>query len=180
MIQTKGTATVPFSFFPLASMANEQVIASIRQIIEAQLAPEPEFFLVEVRIKPTNNVKVFIDGDKGIPVEKLVQLNRALYAQLEASALFPDGDFSLEVSSPGLDEPLKMHRQYLKNIGRKVEVTLLDGAIKEGTLLAVTEDQLTLEETPPRKKGVKPDPKLSKQLNIHFTEIKHTVVCIVF
>src|ERR1044072_7077753 len=107
-------------------MANEQVIASIRQLLEGLLSSNPEYFVVEVKIKPTNNVKVFVDGDKGIPVEKLVQLNRALYAQLEAAALFPDGDFSLEVSSPGLDEPLKMHRQYLKNIGRKVEVTLLD------------------------------------------------------
>jgi len=160
-------------------MANEQVIASIRQITTAQLALDLDYFLVEVRIKPTNNVKIFVDGDKGVPVEKLIQLNRALYAQLEAAALFPDGDFSLEVSSPGLDEPLKLHRQYLKNVGRKVEVTLLDGTVKEGTLLAVTDDQLTLEENPGKKKG-KPDPKLSKQINIHFTEIKHTTVCIVF
>ena len=53
--------------------------------------------------------------------------------------MFPDGDFSLEVSSPGLDEPLKLHRQYLKNIGRFVEVIEQDGTRKEGKLLSVTE-----------------------------------------
>jgi len=154
-------------------MANEQVIASIRQLIEELLSPDPDYFLVAVRIKPTNNVKIFVDGDKGVPVEKLVQLNRALYAQLEAAGLFPDNNFSLEVSSPGLDEPLKLHRQYLKNIGRKVEVTLLDGTVKEGTLLAVTDTQITIEEVLGKKKE-------KKQTDIHFTEIKHTLVCIVF
>jgi ribosome maturation factor RimP len=154
-------------------MANEQVIASIRQLLEGLLSSNPEYFVVEVKIKPTNNVKVFVDGDKGVPVDKLVTLNRALYPLLESAGLFPDNDFSLEVSSPGLDEPLKLHRQYLKNIGRKVEVTLLDGTLKEGTLQAVTEGQVTIEEVIGKKK----DKRIS---DIQFAEIKHTKVCIVF
>jgi ribosome maturation factor RimP len=154
-------------------MANEQVIASIRQLLEGLLSSNPDYFPVEVKIKPTNNVKVFVDGDKGVPVEKLVALNRALYPLLETAALFPDNDFSLEVSSPGLDEPLKLHRQYLKNIGRKVEVTLLDGTVKEGNLLTVTEELVTIEEVLGKKKE-------KKTTDIHFTEIKHTKVCIVF
>jgi ribosome maturation factor RimP len=172
-------------------MANEQVIASIRQLTEDLLSLDPDYFLVEVRIKPTNNVKVFVDGDKGIPVEKLVKLNRALYAQLETAGIFPDNDFSLELSSPGLDEPLKLHRQYLKNIGRKVEVTLLDGTTKEGALLAVTNEHITIEEVLGKKKEIssadslsqkkdKSGPKQKKSTDIHFTEIKHTLVCIVF
>ena len=154
-------------------MANEQVIASIRQLLDELLSSNPDYFLVEVKIKPTNNVKVFLDGDKGVPVEKLVSMNRALYPMLEAANLFPDNDFSLEVSSPGLDEPLKLHRQYLKNIGRKVEVTLLDGTVKEGNLLAVSEEQIIIEEVLGKKKE-------KKTADIHFTEIKHTKVCIVF
>ncbi|WP_246485025.1 ribosome maturation factor RimP [Chitinophaga qingshengii] len=154
-------------------MANEQVIKAIRELAEGLLANDPDNFLVEIRIKPTNNVKLFIDGDKGIPVDKLVSFNRKLYALLETSELFPDNDFSLEVSSPGLDEPLKLHRQYLKNIGRKVEVTLLDGAVKEGTLLEVTDDSITIEETIGKKKE-------TKQTALKLNEIKHTKVCIVF
>ena len=169
MIQTKGTGS-PLLVF---CMANEQVIASIRELATAMIADYPEYFVVDIRIKPTNNVKLFVDGDNGVPVEKLVAFNRNLYTRLEAEALFPDNDFSLEVSSPGLDEPLKLHRQFVKNIGRKVAVTLLDGSEKEGTLLAATETQLTIEETVGKKKE-------KKTTDINLNEIKHTKVCIVF
>lgn len=154
-------------------MANEQVIARIREFLDALLAEKPEYFVVEIRIKPTNNVKVYVDADNGASIDKLVSLNRQLYPQLEASGLFPENDFSLEVSSPGLDEPLKTQRQYIKNIGRKVEVTLLDGTVREGKLTAATETELTIEETVGKKKEIKVS-------NINLTEIKHTKVCIVF
>ncbi|WP_326995703.1 ribosome maturation factor [Chitinophaga sp. 212800010-3] len=154
-------------------MANEHVIKTIREIAEGLLVDHPDNFLVDIRIKPTNNIKLFLDGDKGVPVATLVSFNRQLYPLLEAAALFPDNDFSLEVSSPGLDEPLKLHRQYLKNIGRKVEVTLLDGSVKEGTLLAVTDDAINIEELVGKKKE-------KKSTDLKLNEIKHTKVCIVF
>jgi ribosome maturation factor RimP len=69
---------------------------------------------VEVRVKPTNNIKVFIDADEGMPLSALADYNRKLYKQLEESGMYPDGNYSLEVSSPGLDEPLKKSRQYKK------------------------------------------------------------------
>ncbi|HEX7845269.1 MAG TPA: ribosome maturation factor [Chitinophagaceae bacterium] len=136
---------------------------------------EPGFFLVEIRIKPTNNVKVFIDADQGISIEKLVQLNRRLYKDLEEAGFFPNGDFSLEVSSPGLDEPLKLHRQYQKNIGRHVEVLLNEGAKKEGKLIAVAEGEITLEEE--KGKGKK---KETIQHSIPFDQIKTTKIQIKF
>jgi ribosome maturation factor RimP len=142
MKQQQGTGTFPALF----SMVNE-TIKAVESMVQALLAEEPGYFLVEVRIKPTNNVKVFLDGDNGIPIEKCVQVNRALYKQLEASGFFPGDDFSLEVSSPGLDEPLKLLRQYKKNIGRKVELLLQDGSKKEGRLLEVGEDGIIVEET---------------------------------
>lgn len=170
MIQMKGTQSCPLLLF---CMPNEQVIAPIREMTEALLAEKPEYFLVDIRIKPTNNIKVFIDADNGAAIGTLASLNRQLYAQLEAAALYPDGDFSLEVSSPGLDEPLKTPRQFTKNIGRKVEVTKLDGEVVEGKLLSATEAELVLEETIGKKKEL-------KQTTINLPEIKHTKVCIVF
>ncbi|NLR59743.1 ribosome maturation factor [Chitinophaga polysaccharea] len=170
MIQTKGTRYCPLRAF---CMANEHVIKTIREIAEGLLVNDPDNFLVDIRIKPTNNIKLFLDGDKGVPVATLVSFNRQLYPLLEAAELFPNNDFSLEVSSPGLDEPLKLHRQYLKNIGRKVEVTLLDGSVKEGTLLAVTEDAINIEELVGKKKE-------KKSTDLKLNEIKHTKVCIVF
>lgn len=154
-------------------MANEQVIVPIREMIEPLLADKPEYFLVDITIKPTNNIKVFVDADNGASIDKLVSLNRQLYPLLEASGLFPADDFSLEVSSPGLDEPLKSPRQFQKNIGRKVEVTLLDGTVLEGKLLSFNETEILVEETIGKKKEI-------KQTNINLSEIKHTKVCIVF
>ncbi len=110
------------------------------------ISTEPDLFLVEVAIRPVNNIKVFIDGDEGITIEKLVQYNRRLYRQIEEENIFPTGDFSLEVSSPGLDEPLKLHRQYLKNIGRFVEVVENDGSKKEGKLISADKRVIIVEE----------------------------------
>ena len=105
-------------------MQTETQIRSIEEKINGLLAAHPAHFLVEVRIKPTNNIKVFIDGDEGVVLSDLIQYNRKLYKELEDSGFYPDGNFSLEVSSPGLDEPLKLFRQYKKNIGRYVDITM--------------------------------------------------------
>lgn len=110
------------------------------------LAGDPGFFLVEIKIRQGNNIKVFIDADQGAGIDKLVRYNRGLYKQIEEKGLFRDGNFSLEISSPGLDEPLKLHRQYLKNIGRYAEVVKKDGIKIEGKLLSASEKEIVLEE----------------------------------
>lgn len=136
---------------------------------------EKDLFLVEIRIKPTNNVKVYIDGDQGVSVERLVYYNRKMARQLEEEGIFPDGDFSLELSSPGLDEPLKMHRQYVKNVGRPVEVVMLDGIKQEGVLKTVGEEAIELEMTTGKGKKM-----VVSQLTIPFIQIKTTKIQIKF
>src|SRR4051812_24397087 len=156
-------------------MQKEQHIQAVEKWVKDLLAEHPSHFLVEIRIKPTNNFKVFIDGDEGIVLSDLIQYNRKLYKLLEESTLFPDGDFSLEVSSPGLDEPLKLFRQYKKNIGRFVDVTLNDTTKKEGKLISASEDEIVVEtETGKGKK------KEIKQETILFTDIKTTKIQIKF
>jgi ribosome maturation factor RimP len=152
-----------------------ETVKTIGELVQTTLAAEPNYFLVDIKIKPTNNVKVYIDGDQGISIEKCVQFNRALYKRLEEVALFPGGDFSLEVSSPGLDEPLKLHRQYRKNIGRQVELVLQDGSKIEGRLLEVSEDGIIVEETRGKNK--------KKEIVNHtvlFENIKTTKIQVVF
>lgn len=156
-------------------MANETEIQQIEKLVDQLLEAEPEYFKVLVKIKPTNNVKVFIDGDHGLPIEKCAWFNRKLYKLIEESALYPDGEFSLEVSSPGVDEPLKLHRQYSKNIGRMVEVLFNDGSKKEGKLLQVAEADIIIEQT--NGKGKKA---VTQQLVIPFENIKATTVQIQF
>lgn len=156
-------------------MGNESQIKAIEKLVEETLGADPVYFLVEVRIKPTNNVKVFLDGDTGISIEKCVQVNRALYKKFEELNFFPDGDFSLEVSSPGLDEPLKLERQYKKNIGRQVEVLLNDGNKKEGRLAEMTPDGIILEEV----RGEKKKKELINNTYL-FSNIKKTKIQVVF
>jgi ribosome maturation factor RimP len=163
-------------------MDKETQIESIRRMTEEIISEEPVYFLVDLRIKPTNNVKVFLDGDSGITIEKCVQVNRKLYRKLEESAIFPDGDFSLEVSSSGLDEPLKLLRQYKKNIGRLVEVQLQDGTQKEGQLKDVSNEGIVLEiSTGKPTNGKLPSKKkeISSQ-SFLFNNIKSTKIQIVF
>lgn len=156
-------------------MSTEGYIQVLEQKINALIAADKDVFLVEIRIKPTNNVKVFLDSDLGISIDRLIQYNRALYKQLEEENIFPGGDFSLEVSSPGLDEPLKMHRQYLKNTGRFVEVLQVDGVKKEGKLISTSDTEIVIEEE--KGKGKK---KELVQHSIPLEAIKTTKVQIKF
>jgi ribosome maturation factor RimP len=156
-------------------MLIDDQITVLEQKVNDLIKEEPGVFLVDIRIKPTNNVKIFIDADNGVNIDKLVQYNRKLYRDLEESGLFPGGDFSLEISSPGLDEPLKLHRQYRKNIGRFVEVTRKDGLKTEGKLVGVTETEITVEEEKGKNK--------KKEMVVHtipFDNIKTTKIQIKF
>ena len=156
-------------------MSTDTQIGVVKQKINELLAEHPTHFLVEIRIKPTNNFKVFVDADEGVNLAVLIEYNRKLYKFIEESSLYPDGDFSLEVSSPGLDEPLKLNRQYKKNIGRFVDVLLNDSTKKEGKLIEATEDGIIIENE--LGKGKKRE---IKQETILFTDIKHTKIQIKF
>jgi ribosome maturation factor RimP len=156
-------------------MSIESQIQAIEQKVKTLISPDPESFLVDVKISPGNNVKVFIDADHGVSIEKLTQYNRRLYKQIEESGFFPNDDFSLEISSPGLDEPLKLHRQYVKNIGRNVEVILKEGIKKEGKLMSATNNEIVIEEEKQNKKN-----KEIVQHTISYNEIKTTKIQIKF
>ena len=145
------------------------------QFINELLEGDTDNFLVDLRVKPGNNIKVFLDADSGISIARCVSINRALYKKIEEAAWFPEGDFSLEVSSPGLDEPLKLLRQYRKNLGRSVEVTMKDASRIEGKLLEVTEDGIVVEEIKGKNK--------KREVIAHyllFDNIKQTKIQVVF
>ena len=150
-------------------------IQAIARKIEDLIAGEPDLFLVEIKIKPTNNVQVFIEGDQGVSIERLIKYHLSLYKQIEESGMFPNGDYSLEVSSPGLDEPLKNFRQYQKNIGRPVEVITIDGLKREGKLLSTNEQEIVVEEI--KGKGKKAE---TIQHTILINQIKTTKIQIKF
>jgi ribosome maturation factor RimP len=156
-------------------MSLDSVVHTIENLVNKFLENEPDYFLVEVKVKPTNNIKVFIDGDKGISIEKCVQFNRQLYKIMESNNFFPSGDFSLEVSSPGIDKPLKLQRQYVKNTGRNVEILFNDGSVKTGRLINVSNEDIMIEEKVGKGKKLE-----TIQLVIPFSNIKTTTVQIEF
>ena len=134
-----------------------------------------DIFLVDIKIKPTNNIKIYLDADTGLGIEKCIKINRSLYKIMEEMGVYPDGDFSLEISSPGVEEPLKLPRQYIKNIGRDVELSLPDETKITGKLLAANDDVLTLEITTGKGKKA-----VTEKLDFLLADIKQTRVIIKF
>jgi ribosome maturation factor RimP len=156
-------------------MNTDAQIQAIEQRVKTLISPDPESFLVEVKINPGNNIKVFIDADHGVSIDKLAKYNRSLYKQIEESGLFYNNDFSLEFSSPGLEEPLKLYRQYLKNVDRYVEVVLKNGIKREGKLVNANEKEITVEEQIGNKKQ-----KETVLYTILYNDIKTTKIKIKF
>ncbi len=167
----KGTGLFPSAFYSIMSSLN--LIETVQKLLIPLL--EEDIFLIEIKVKPINNIKIYLDADGGLGIERCIKINRALYKIMEEMGFFPDGDFSLEVSSPGIGEPLKQQRQYVKNKGREVEVVLADDTKITGKLLEVTEEMITVETTEGKGKKL-----LLKNEEIPISNIKQTKVLIKF
>ncbi len=155
-------------------MNTSEESAKIEEFVRNLIETQENLFLIEVKITPANKVTVLLDGDNGVTIDDCTKVNKALYKFIEENNLF-GGNFSLEVSSAGVDKPLKLLRQYKKNIGRKVKVTLIDGCIVEGKLTDVTTEDITIEE-----KTGKGNKIIMNKTTILFNQIKDTTVLITF
>jgi ribosome maturation factor RimP len=121
--------------------------------------PGEEFFVVDVKAsasKVRSKVTILIDSDSGIGIDDLGKVSRAIEEDLE---VLMTSEYTLEVSSPGVDTPLAFARMYKKNIGRKLKVTFTDGQVIKGELTEVGEDSFVI--VPEKKKKEKeiPPPK---------------------
>lgn len=101
-----------------------------------------EIFVVDIMINSGNTIIVHLDSNKGITLDECVEFNRFITGRLDKDL----EDYNLEISSPGLDSPFKVEKQYLKYAGRKVELIMSDGKKKIGTLLAYREGEIDVEE----------------------------------
>lgn len=112
---------------------------------------------MDIKLNPAiNKYEVFIDSMEGITIEACMKVSRFLEAQIDLDDSFPE-QYSLDVSSPGMENPFKVAEQYAKNIGKTVEVVLNSGVKKEGILKSADGEILKLEvHIPPPKKGMKP------------------------
>ena len=146
-------------------------------LLTEALVASQHLFLIDFQIDQNNNIKVVIDGDRGVTVEDCVMISRAIEHNLDKEMY----DFSLEVTSAGATSPLVLPRQYLKNAGRILTVKTLSGETLEGNLQEVNEKQITLKWTDREPKQVgKGKITVEKTTIIPFENIKESKVKLIF
>ena len=148
----------------------------VRELAQNCLVDESQF-LIEVIISSKagpRRVLVILDGDKGVTIETCAKVSRALSNALDESALIDD-NYTLEVTTPGLDHPLKLKRQYYKNVGRGFKVHTKDKALMQGTLAEVDEERIVLKQEV--KEGKKTE---VKTIEIPFEQIEKAFVMVSF
>jgi ribosome maturation factor RimP len=146
----------------------ETVVKLVEEGIE-----NTDYYVVDITVsdsKIKRKITIFLDTDEGITIEQCRLFSRNLGNQLEEII---EEAFTLEVSSPGADSPLKFERQYIKNIGRSLKVLTTDQTEIKGKLTEVNDGSITIE--PEAKKKVKPE-----AVTIRIDEIKEAKVIISF
>ncbi len=152
-------------------MLKEKIEQKVNAFIEGQ-----DLFQVDVKITPQQKIMIFVDGvSQNITIDQCVKISRMLEAYLEEEGLVGE-KYTLEVSSPGMDQPFKIMQQYFKSINRSVEVLKKDGIKLEGTIKKVDDNEIQLEIIK-LEKGKVVD---TQYVDIPFHEIKTTKKLITF
>ena len=130
---------------PLFCFGTVELTVEIENLVEPLL--EKDQFLVNIIHKSgsgSGKLLVLVDSDTGLTIDDCARISRKLSIELENRDYF-DSNYLLEVSSPGIDQPLQLIRQYLKNIGKKLRIHMLDGQEIEGKLTDVQKDFIRIE-----------------------------------
>ncbi len=158
-----------------------QTIEEKIQTLLLEKFAEPDFsdcFIIEILFGKKNDLEVYIDSDSGMSFDKCRTISRGLEAVIDEQDWLGE-TYTLDVSSPGLDRPLKFARQYQRNIERELEVTMADGVIKIGKLLEATDTHFTIEYVKVTKVGKK-NVKETVQEPIEYESIKRALVQVSF
>ena len=148
----------------------------IEEIVQSRIA-DTDLFLVDVKVDTQNNITVTIDSPEGILVDTCVEMSQFIESQLDREK----EDFALEVSSPGVGQPLKVLQQYTKILNGTVEVLLNNGIKLNGILREASTDGILLEyETKEKPEGAKRPVKVTKTEPYAFAEIKSVKETIIF
>ena len=148
----------------------------VTTLLEAALSEKSHLFLIDLSISESNQIKVVIDGDPSVSVQDCIDVSRAIEHNLDRDA----EDFSLEVLSAGVSEPLTMVRQYQKNVGRKLKVKTEQQTV-EGQLTAATDQDVTLQWKTREPKPVgKGKVTVQKEAVIPYNDIVEAKVMITF
>ncbi|RMG58233.1 MAG: hypothetical protein D6722_23840 [Bacteroidetes bacterium] len=164
------------SFF---GMLIDQVQEQIRQKISET---NPDVFVVDIQLKQGKQsvLSIKVDTDQGITLNACAEISRALGLLLEEEPTL-DFPYKLEVSSPGVGQPLRLHRQYQQNLGRKLHVVFHDRQELKGLLHHVDEEFFVLEPLPTRRsaRGSGPQRKTaSEPVKVAFSDVLEAKVFI--
>jgi ribosome maturation factor RimP len=169
----------PLSFFLELNMD------AVKTKIEQWLAPllaEKNFFLVDIKVILGKKIEVYVDSDEGIHIDDCATISRFLEKNIDGSGLVPE-NYVLEVSSPGMSNPLKVPRQYKRRIGRTLEILKTDGSLLEGKLTTVDDDKIVILQEPKTTAKKKASStknteaeESAKELTIKYSDIKRALL----
>jgi len=149
----------------------------VEKLLKDALEENKSLFLIDLDITADNQIRIVLDGDEGVTVEDCIAVSRAVEHNLDREEL----DFSLEVMSSGLSEPLSSPRQYKKNIGRKLAIKTKSGEKIEGEVIAADEESCTLTWSAREPKPVgKGKVTVQKEATLPYKDIMEAKVMITF
>lgn len=149
----------------------------VAQLVQDFLVTREDLYLIDLKISAGNDIIVIMDGDEGLSLQDCLDASRAIEFNLDRE----EQDFSLQVMSPGLSEPLQFPRQYKKNIGRALQVLLNNGEELQGEITTVDEENVTLTLRYRRPKLVgKGKEDVVEEKKLPYTEIKKALIVIKF
>ena len=160
----EGTKLFPF-FIQCYFMVEDRIAEVLNERFEED--DLSTCFLVSVQRLPHSKLVVFIDSDEQLTIDMCRKTSRFLEHHIEENGWMPE-KYTIDVSSPGIDNPLKLHRQYVKNIGRTASVQLKSEEMVEGKLEAVEASSITLQV------------KNKESKTILFEDIKETKILVSF
>jgi len=154
------------------------LIDKLRKLIDSELTDTSYFVVDIIGNDRSRKVQILLDGDEGVTVETCRKVSRQLSQTIDEDE-FEAEPFILEVSSPGVDTPLTLARQYTKHKGRVLDVTKTDETILTARLHSSDNEQIVVEQEVKSKNKAK-KPTYKEPVEIPFSEIKHSIVKISF
>ena len=148
----------------------------VNAIVEEALSERPSVFLIDLTITDAFKIIVSLDGDNGVALQDCIDISRAIESNLDRE----EQDFSLEVASVGVGSPLKLIRQYKKNVGRtlivKTGTEIIEAELVEANDVFII---LSWKAREPKKVG-KGKETVQKELQLPYADIKEAIVTVTF
>ncbi|MDR1897833.1 MAG: ribosome assembly cofactor RimP [Prevotellaceae bacterium] len=143
----------------------------ITKIVEDNIAGT-DMFIVYIKVKTGNFISIVLDSDSAVSIDNCADINKAVCENLNSKG---EDDFEVSVYSAGLSEPLMLKRQYIKHIGKEVEVLRKSGGKQKGILASIDEDSIELEYAVSQKEeGIKKKKIIQTKERIRLESIKST------